>query len=113
FSKLGQVPPAQVDAGLNYAKGKAYFAKQDYTIAQQSFTAVPPGSEYGHQAKYFLGLMAMKQARPVANPNATAAAPPNYRPAIDVFAQVTQMAPDTDDHRHVIDLGWMAIGRLF
>ena len=39
FAKLGQVPPAQVDAGLNYAKGKAYYAKRDYTNAQQAFQA--------------------------------------------------------------------------
>jgi tetratricopeptide (TPR) repeat protein len=60
--------------------------------------------------------MALKQARPSAPPpgaSGQAAAPPNYRPAIDVFAQVTQLPPDTDDHRHVIDLAWMAVGRLF
>ena len=118
FSKLGQVPPAQVDAGLNYAKGKAYYAKGDYSTAQSSFQAVPPSSEYGPQSRYFLGLVAMKQVRPAATAahgatTTTPSAPPNYRPAIDAFAQVTQLSPDTDDHRHVIDLGWMAIGRLF
>jgi tetratricopeptide (TPR) repeat protein len=40
-------------------------------------------------------------------------APPDYKPAIDIFKQVTDLPPDTDDHRHVIDLAWMAIGRLF
>jgi tetratricopeptide (TPR) repeat protein len=125
FQKLGQVPPAQVDAGLNYAKGKAYFAKADYTNAQQAFQAVGTGSDYGHQAKYFLGLVAMKQIRPVTPPPAavttqtsqgsTSASPPppNYKPAIDIFRQVTELPPDTDDHRQVIDLSWMAIGRLF
>jgi tetratricopeptide (TPR) repeat protein len=121
FQRLGQVPPSQVDAGLNYAKGKAYFAKNDFATAQASFQAVSPGTEYGHQARYFLGLMAMKQIRPVTktapaqtNPQTQATvAPPNYKPAIDVFRQVTELPPDTDDHRHVIDLAWMAIGRLF
>jgi tetratricopeptide (TPR) repeat protein len=125
FQKLGQVPPAQVDAGLNYAKGKAYFAKADYADAQQAFQVVPAGSDYGHQAKYFLGLVAMKQIRPTSPPppgtstqtsqsttNATVV-PPNYKPAVDLFRQVTELAPDTDEHRHVIDLAWMAIGRLF
>src|ERR1019366_5794825 len=31
---------------------------------------------------------------------------------IEAFKQVTVLAPDTDDHKHVIDLAWMAIGRL-
>ncbi len=125
FQKLGQVPPAQVDAGLNYAKGKAYYAKVDYTNAQQAFQGVTAGSDYGHQAKYFLGLIAMKQIQPLTPPpsavttqtgqSSTSAtpAPPNYKPAVDVFRQVTELPPDTDDHRHVIDLAWMAIGRLF
>ena len=125
FQKLGQVPPAQVDAGLNYAKGKAYFAKVDYANAQQAFQGVPAGSDYGHQARYFLGLISMKQIRPATPPpsavtsqtnqSSTKAtpAPANYKPAIDVFRQVTELPPDTDDHRHVIDLAWMAIGRLF
>ncbi len=124
FQKLGQVPPAQVDAGLNYAKGKAYYAKGDFSNASASFNAVTVGSDYGHQARYFLGLIAMKQIRPAAppppppptngGPAATVHADPaNYKPAIDVFRQVTELPPDTDDHRHVIDLAWMAIGRLF
>jgi hypothetical protein len=32
---------------------------------------------------------------------------------IEQFRKVTRMPADTDGHRHVIDLAWMAIGRLF
>jgi tetratricopeptide (TPR) repeat protein len=114
FQRLGQVPPAQVDAGLNYAKGKAYFARGDFTMAQQSFAAVPNGGTYSHQARYFQGIIAMKVARPgPSTPAKPGAAPPNYKQAIETFKLVTEMAPDSDDHRHVIDLSWMAIGRLF
>ena len=90
---------------------------------KRAFQAVSAGTDYGHQARYFLGLISMKQIRPTAKaavaPAQTNAqtqqtvAPPNYKPAIDVFKQVTDLPPDTDDHRHVIDLSWMAIGRLF
>ena len=38
------VPPSQVDAGFNYAKGKAYFARKDYANA----TAVAPGRRAEH-----------------------------------------------------------------
>jgi tetratricopeptide (TPR) repeat protein len=114
FQKLGQVPPAQVDAGLNYAKGKAYFARQDYNMAQQAFTAVTAGSAYAHQAKYFQGLIYMKLARTSAPAASKPGVPSaNFKQAIETFRLVTEMAPDTDDHRHVIDLSWMAIGRLF
>ena len=120
FAHLGEVPPAQVDAGLTYAKGKAYFAKQDYANAQGAFNAIPLGTTVTHQARYFQGLVAMKSVRnasaAAASTALTAGHPPpsaNYKTAIQAFHVVTELPPDTDDHKHVIDLAWMAIGRLF
>ena len=121
FARLGQVPPSQVDAGFNYAKGKAYFARKDYPNASASFQAVGPSTPYTHQAHYFLGLVQMKiaqEAQPRAvDPNAKTSAkqsvPVNYKVAIDTFHAAAELPPDSDDHKHVIDLSWMAIGRLF
>jgi tetratricopeptide (TPR) repeat protein len=121
FSRLNQVPPSQVDAGLTYAKGKAYYARQQYNDAQQSFGAVPNGTPFTHQARYYQGLIAMKLARPSApppgpnppTPPSPGAATANYKAAIEAFRAVTELPPDTDDHKHVIDLAWMAVGRLF
>ncbi len=121
FQNLNLVPPAQVDAALTYAKGKAYYAKKDYQDANHQFSAVPANTRYTHQARYFQALIVLKQLQPTA-----AAAPPttagpapaapaqkiNYKTAIDAFKQVTDLPPDTEEHRHVIDLAWMAIGRL-
>jgi len=123
FANLNLVPPAQVDAALTYAKGKAYYAKKDYADAQQQFQSVQANTPYTHQARYFQGLIVMKQSQasaPVApvtpNANGPQAAPPpvrvSYKAAIDAFKVVTELPPDTDDHRHVIDLAWMAIGRM-
>ena len=125
FAKLNQVPPAQVDAGLNYAKGKAYYAKQDYQQANGFFAQVsggPSGAQgvvtpYTHQARYFQGLVQMKLARPgaavIGSDGKAKSAPANYKTAIEAFRTVTDLPPDSDDHKHVIDLSWMAIGRLF
>lgn len=121
FSKLNQVPPAQVDSALQYAKGKGYYFKGDYSDAQASLSAVPNGQTHTHQARYFQGLIAMRQARPQTPPpapagGATGPTPrvthPNYKPAIEAFRVVTELPPDTDEHKHVIDLAWMAIGRI-
>jgi tetratricopeptide (TPR) repeat protein len=121
FARIGQVPPSQVDAGFNYAKGKAYFARKDYASATASLQAVGPNTPYTHQARYFEGLVQMKiaqQSQPRAvDPNAKSSAkqsvPVNYKAAIDVFHTAALLPPDSDDHKHVIDLSWMAIGRLF
>lgn len=120
FAKLNQIPPSQVDAGLQYAKGKAYYFKRDYSNASAALQAVPNGNAYAHQARYFQGMIAMKTAAPTTPPPAPPGAPPeqlrvprtNYKPAIEAFKAVTDLPPDTPEHRHVIDLSWMAIGRL-
>ncbi|HEX7601015.1 MAG TPA: tetratricopeptide repeat protein [Polyangiaceae bacterium] len=115
FQNLGLVPSGQADAALTYAKGKAYYAKKSYGDAKAQFAAVPANTAFTHQARYFLGLVAMKEAQAQSSAPAAAGAPAGtgkYKAAIDVFKQVTDLPPDTDEHRHVIDLAWMAIGRL-
>jgi tetratricopeptide (TPR) repeat protein len=121
FARLSQVPPSMVDAALTYAKGKAYFAKGDYGDAAQTFSSIQNGTSVTHQARYYQGLIAMKQARPAAapDPHAGPDQPPppastgTYKVAIETFRVVTELPPDSDDHKHIIDLAWMAIGRLF
>jgi tetratricopeptide (TPR) repeat protein len=115
FERFNQVPPAQVDAGLLYAKGKAYFHRGSYSDATAAFTQVSGGTLYTHQARYFQGLVALKVAQAGAG-NAPAGKGPsgaNYKQAIEAFRVVTELPPDSPEHRQVIDLGWMAIGRLF
>ncbi len=147
FQKIGQVPPSQVDAVLEYAKGKAYYFRKNYSEAEAAFRQVEqlsttpaangqgPNGLYRAQARYFMGLVAMKHAQPLpaspsstkVDPNAPSPAPQvgddaidtamtshtDYKPAIEAFRQVTLLPGDTPEHKHVIDLAWMAIGRLF
>ena len=65
-----------------------------------------------------LGLVAVKEATPPPQPLQEGEAPPQvpasrYATAIDLFNKVTQLPPDTPEHKLVIDLSWLAIGRLF
>ncbi|HZU84142.1 MAG TPA: tetratricopeptide repeat protein [Polyangiaceae bacterium] len=117
FEKFNQVPPAQVDAGLLYAKGKAHFRQSSWNDAAAAFAQVPHDTAYTHQARYFQGLIAMKLARLSAaasgDTRKSSATSSAYKQAIEVFRNVTDLPPDTPEHRHVIDLAWMAIGRLF
>jgi tetratricopeptide (TPR) repeat protein len=119
FEKFNQVPPAQVDAALLYAKGKGYYRQGSLNDATAAFSQVGNSTTYGPQARYFQGLVAMKVARAAAGP-ATSSGPgkgssasTDYKPAIVAFRAVTDLKPDTPEHRQVIDLSWMAIGRLF
>jgi tetratricopeptide (TPR) repeat protein len=114
IEKFGQVPPGQVDAALLYAKGKAYFKTNQWNDAMGAFGQVANGTLYSHQARYFQGIVAMKLARQGGSVDKKAGTTSaNYKPAIDAFRAVTELSPDTPDHAHVIDLAWLAIGRLF
>ena len=118
FARLSMVPNSEVDAQLNYAKGTAYYIRQDFSMADKAFRAIPEKTEFTHQARYFLGLIAMKSAsqgvvaRRTTTSTAPKLAPASYKAAIDTFRQATELPPDTDAHKHVVDLSWMAIGRL-
>jgi tetratricopeptide (TPR) repeat protein len=114
FERFNQVPPAQIDAALLYAKGKAYYHRGSYADAVASFSQVPNGTAYTPQARYFQGLVQLKLARSGTAPDASRRASAGaFKQAIEAFRQVTEQPPDTPEHKHVIDLAWMAIGRLF
>lgn len=105
---------------LAYARAKGLLAKKDFAGAKGAASSVPTGHLLHHQAKYLAGVVAMREAQAQAPqiklaPGQTAPSTPptRYAAAIEAFRQVTQLAPDTKEHRQVIDLAWMAIGRLF
>jgi tetratricopeptide (TPR) repeat protein len=117
FASINRVPPQAIGSGLAYAKGKGLVAKRDYASAKASLSAVDPKSEYFHQAQYLLGVIAVKEATPPAAPLKEGETPPEvppsrYAAAISTFQRATQLPPDTPEHRQVIDLAWLAIGRL-
>ncbi len=113
FERFNQVPPAQVDAGLLYAKGKAYYHQGSWNDALTAFSQVPAGTLYTHQARYFQGLVTLKIARAGATDPAHRGGMGVYKQAIEAFRAATELPPDTPEHRHVVDLAWMAVGRLF
>ncbi|MGK3986645.1 tetratricopeptide repeat protein [Sorangium sp. So ce136] len=118
FASMNSVPSGTAGSALSYARGKGLYVKKDFGGAKAALGAVDPQSEYFHQARYLLGLIAVKEATPPPEPLKEGDAPPavpktRYVAAIDQFQRVTQLPADTPEHRRVIDLAWLAIGRLF
>ncbi|MBK6512785.1 MAG: tetratricopeptide repeat protein [Polyangiaceae bacterium] len=110
--------PASATSLLGYARGKALLAKKDYVTAKSVLSGIDEKSEYGHQARYLLGLIAVKESTPAPVKLEEGQDPPpvpkeRYAGAIDLFTKVTQLPPDTEAHRMVIDQAWLAVGRLF
>lgn len=129
FARLDRLPASDRTGSIPYARGKALFAKKDYAAARQAIAAVPAGSQYAAQSQYLLGVMLVREATPTvasaapaAGANATAtttsasattAQPERYAAAVEQFRRVTRLPARTAGERHVIDLSWMAIARLF
>ncbi|MCB9591030.1 MAG: tetratricopeptide repeat protein [Polyangiaceae bacterium] len=127
FARMSKLPNSDSTGSLQYARGKAYFAKRQFDQARSALATVASGSDYDHQSKYLTGAILVKEAAPEppaqpapdAVPEAGSAQPAEpaprdrYAKAIEAFRKVTQLTPDSERHRHVIDLAWMAIGRLF
>ncbi|PIE05296.1 MAG: hypothetical protein CSA75_05485, partial [Sorangium cellulosum] len=94
-------------------------AKKQLTKAKAPFRAVDASSPFYHQAKYLIGVVALRAALDAidAKPAAEGVAErrgrrKKYAPAVEAFRQVTRLSPDTSEHQHVIDLAWLAVGRL-
>ncbi len=118
FASMAKVPSGAASSALSYARGKGLFARKDFAGAKGALAQVDAQSEYSHQARYIGALIAMKEATPPQKPLAEGETPPpvppsRYAVTIDMFLKVTQLQPDTVEHRRVIDMSWLAIGRLF
>lgn len=119
FARLDALPQGDKSGSLAYARAKALYARKDYNAAKSAVNSVPVGSEYTLQAQYLLGVVLMKETLGAAPPAAPGAAKPTAAPdvrftqAIEQFRKVTRMPAKGPAMRHVVDLAWMAIGRLF
>jgi tetratricopeptide (TPR) repeat protein len=120
FARLDALPSSDSSGSIDYARAKALFAKKNYSGARSVIGTVPAGSDYTLQAQYLLGVILTKEAAPVAEPPAASAAPAapaqpaaqRYTAAIEQFRRVTRMTAKSAPAKHVVDLAWMAIGRL-
>jgi tetratricopeptide (TPR) repeat protein len=134
FERLSRLPTTDRSGSLAYARAKALYAKKDYAASKNAVNSVPAGSPYTPQAQYLLGVVLLKEAlaatpaAPVAPaaapvpgaaapaaPAAAPAPPPDVRfvQAIEQFRKVTRIPATKPEQAHVVDLAWMAIGRLF
>lgn len=112
FAKMNQLPSASIEGGLQYARGKGLFAKGEYLGAKAALEAVPLHSDYAHQARYLLGVVALKQSGPALEDETLAARQRRYAPALEQFRMVTSLSPKSAEQTHVVDLAWLAVGRL-
>lgn len=120
FEQMARLKGADRDGALAYARGKAHFARGEYPAAQAALRGLQKSSPWRHQAEYLLGVVETKQALAVPpvpqDPKDVERVPSGakrFAGAVIQFQRVTQLRPKTPAQRHVVDLAWMALGRLF
>jgi tetratricopeptide (TPR) repeat protein len=110
FARLASLPVTDPNGSLAYARAKAYFARRSFTDAKNAVAAVPPGSEFALEGQYLYGVILTKEELGQTAANTPGAQ--RFAPAIDQFRKVARMPATTNAQRHVVDLAWMAVGRL-
>lgn len=118
FERLRSLAKDDPSGSLAYARAKAFFARRAYAEAQRALEAVPENSDFKPQAGYLLGVVYLNRALAGEAPSAEEKAKvpevaQRFARAILQFQNVGRLKAKTPEHQHVVDLAWMAIGRLF
>lgn len=113
IERIGNIQGAQ--GGIAYAKGKALVAQGRLGAAATALQGVGTDSQFLHQARYLQGVIAVQEVAPPPLKEGEKPKPVpkgRYAKAVSAFRAVTKLEGDTPEHKHVIDLAWLAIGRL-
>lgn len=119
FQRLSQMPSGQAEASVNYFRAKYLYSRavpyEDTAIGQDRsvvgtvdaglleqarglFAQVPADSEFGPQARYFVGVIhALRREFPQAS---------------EAFRAVVEGQGSTSAHRLVAEMAWLALGRV-
>lgn len=103
-------------SGLAYARGKGLLAQGKLDAAEASLRRVAADSPLVHQARYLEALATMQRASAVVEasvePLGLGKLREQYQASVARFLEVTKLSRDTEQHRHVIDLAWLAVARI-
>ncbi len=110
FAMVGSLG-GEASSGLLYAKGKGLLAQGKVDAAEAALRGVSADSQFSHQAKYLLAVVAMRRVAP-SKPDGAPVPKGRFDEAVSRFREATALPGDTAEHRHVIDLAWLGIGRL-
>lgn len=119
FQRLSQLPPTEVEAVTAYFRAKYLYnravpvdemlgegnqeqATIDFEMIEEArvaFEAVPDGSPYWPQARYFIGVIHTLRSE--------------LPQAIEAFRRVLRGEASSTEHREVVEMTQLALGRLY
>ncbi len=111
-ARLNALTTNDPSGSLQYARAKTQLARGDLAGARSIAATVPVGAEFYHRSLYLLGVAEAKAARAAAAAGGKTDVVPDYSAAIATFGKAATTAARDASQKHVVDLSWMAIGRL-
>jgi TolA-binding protein len=111
-NRLSALAATDASGSLPYARAKTQLARGDLAAARATASTVQPGLEFYHRTAYLLGVVEAKEARAAAKPTANGESRADYSTAIATFRRAATTPPRDAEQQQVVDLSWMAIGRL-
>ncbi|MBM4357574.1 MAG: tetratricopeptide repeat protein [Deltaproteobacteria bacterium] len=116
FSTISSLK-GEASSGIAYARGKGLLAQGKLDGSEAALRSVASDSAFYHQARYLLGVLATTKASNADVGRDDAATDTRkrkalYEQAVARFQETTKLPGDTAEHRHVVDLAWLAIARI-
>ena len=99
LSALDDVPTKERRNTVPYVRGKYAFFKKDYDKALPLFTSVPTDSDLYPQARYFLAASLVGRNE--------------LGKALEVLSNLVKLPVKSKEHKRVVELGHMAMGRIY
>ena len=96
---LEAIPAHLLKPSVPYVRAKYYYFQKRTDLAVAGFRGIAPGHKYYFQAQYFLGASLVYKK--------------DYAAATSVFTKLATGYPKTKTQKHIRDLAYLALGRLF
>lgn len=96
---LANIPVSQLKPSVPYVRAKYYYFIKDTDKALINFRYIPQGHKYYHHSQYFIGAALVRKK--------------DLSGAMKVFQDLVRQYPKTQSEKHVRDLSYLAVGRIF
>jgi tetratricopeptide (TPR) repeat protein len=84
---------------INYTLAKSFYRRGEFNRSKAMFESLPPSSLYYGRARYFLGVLMIREK--------------NYPAAIEEYQKVAAITPTDPEQQQVLELTHLALARLY
>jgi tetratricopeptide (TPR) repeat protein len=98
LAALSSIPPNMLQPSVPYVRGKYYYFRNQLDEALSGFRGMSPDNKYYMHSQYFVGAILVQKQ--------------DYAGALLVFQGLLRATPKSDGERNVLDLTYLALGRL-